>query len=345
MGEREFCVAADIGGTNLSLALAERRDGKATVAYRARYRSQEERGIGPPLKRFLAEAEGAGFRGRLRSACLAGAGVASESAIAMSNVPWVLEAEEAARALGCPVLLVNDFRALLEGIAARCPADRGPPDKAAFLPLMPAFAAPALPSGSLFAAIGPGTGLGMGFAIAGEPLAAYPSEGGNIRFPAWDEDSFALMEWMRSRLGREACAEDWVSGIGLGLSFEFEAERAGRPSGAAARVLAAAPAERAALVAAGAADDALCARVMGRFWEAFAACAADAALTFLPRALFLAGGITAKNAWALAGGAFLGRFLAHGKPECAAALAATPVFAVLDYDIGLYGAAELAVRG
>jgi len=340
MDETELFVAGDIGGTNLNLAVAMERGGVSVIAHRARFRTQDEVGIAQPLRRFLAEADAAGVRGKVRSACIAGAGVVSEGRIAMSNVPWVVDGEEVRGALGCPVLLANDFRALLHGIATRYPADRD-----AFFPLAPCMGSPILSEGSPFAAIGAGTGLGMGFAIAGDPPIAYPSEGGNIRFPVWDEQSFSFMAWLRTRLGRDVCAEDWVSGIGIGLSFEYEAERIGRRGGEIGGILAAAPAGRAPMVAGRAATDALCSRVMERFADAYAICAADAVLTFLPQVLFLAGGIIAKNAALIAGaGRFSRRFLAHGKKECADALAATPVLAVLDYEIGLHGALELAMR-
>ncbi len=340
MDDRNLYVAGDIGGTNLNLAVAAERDGKTAIAFRARYDTQAESGISGPLTRLLSEAEASGVRGTVRAACLAGAGVASDGAIAMSNVPWAIRADEVRSVLGVPALFVNDFFALLNGVAARFRDD-----PVSFRSFTPALRAPSLSDGTRFAAIGPGTGLGMGFAVAGDPPVMYPSEGGNARFPVWDEESFAFMGWMETRLGRAVCAEDWVSGIGIGLSYEYEALRAGRADDESDPILSAEPGDRAAAVAGAAGTDAVCDRVMRRFSDAYASCAADAALTFLPGILFLAGGITAKNADLIAGdGRFARRFRSHGKKECADALSSTPLYAVLDYGIGLYGALELAAR-
>jgi glucokinase len=80
---------------------------------------------------------------------------------------------------------------------------------------------------------------------------------------------------------------------------------------------------------------------MDMFWNLYGAEAGNMALKVLPRGgLYLAGGIVAKNFEALRSGPFMAAFGAKGRMSDL--VREMPVRAILDQNVGLLGAAQVA---
>jgi glucokinase len=199
--------------------------------------------------------------------------------------------------------------------------------------------------------VGAGTGLGVGFVVkVRNKIEAFPSEGGHVTLPVYDDESRGFQRWLEARYGFAPGAEAGVSGQGIANIFAYVAEREAAegiaPGAAARRILEAPEAERPALVAAAAGSDLLCAKSMDIFVKLYARVAADHSATFLPSGgVFLAGGIPSKNEDRfLEGGRFMSMYERSYAKHIRAILAKTPVMIVKDYSISLYGAANAAVE-
>jgi glucokinase len=332
-------LSIDMGGTNMNLACVRRGPSGFEFAASRRYPTSEQSGALGPIRDFLEHAASAGLPAP-EALCLASAGVISEGRIDSSNVPWALEREPLQEALGIPVVLINDFQAVMRGILS---LDRR--DDRYFALLKPARPESGEPGP--ICAIGPGTGLGFGYAL---PLDSgydvFPSEGGGTLLPVWDEESNALRHFLHARLGGEPTAEDAVSGPGIARIFDFEVGRLNRgpiPDSVVARILRQPETERPRAISEAAASDETCARAMERFALTLASVASGAALAFIPTGgLFLAGGVSAKNLSHVGGAAFIRRFLSHRGGAYVRLLDRIPLYAVKDYSISLIGSAEAA---
>ncbi|HHQ42727.1 MAG TPA: glucokinase [Chromatiales bacterium] len=327
-------LAADVGGTKTLLAVVEPgAEGRPRVLARRRYASAEWEDPYRLLADFTAAEPAA--RGAL-AACLAVAGPVETTGTwqraRVTNLPWRLEGAAVARALGVPrARLVNDFEAVVHGLDALAPEG--------LETLQAGDPRPGAPR----AVIGAGTGLGMAAAVpAADGWRVLPSEGGHGDFAPADAEQAALAEWLRPRLGR-VTTEHLLSGPGLARILDFLRAREGtRPGPALAAALAAG--DRAAAIgrAALAGEDPLAVRAVELFVRIYGARAGDLALLLLAHGgVYVAGGIAPRLAPFFRAGGFLEAFRA--KPPMEPLLAAMPVHLVLDPEVGLLGAARLAL--
>jgi glucokinase len=197
----------------------------------------------------------------------------------------------------------------------------------------------------LYAVLGAGTGLGVGYLIGGENrLEAFPSEGGHILFGPFDELTREFHAFLTERRGELLGSELFVSGQGLVNAVAFF-EASGRLSERARKELQGVREPKMpAAVASLAEEDESCADIMRMFVRMYAKVAANVALTFLPtQGLYLAGGIASKNErWLLEEDRFVRAFERVYKNSLVDTLKNTPIYIVNDYAISLYGAAHAA---
>jgi glucokinase len=329
-------LVADVGGTNLNLALLVPEGRRFRLLDKARYSTQEEGSLLGPIQRFLA----ANPTRHPGQACLSGAGPVLDHRIHLTNAPWDIDGAALERDLGIPVHLVNDFIALACGVTQLDLAD---PRQVTPLPHGDG-SLPAVDPRGLALVVGAGTGLGVGFVVP--TLAgprAFPSEGGHIGLPVFDEDSMALWQHLQEGLPGPPGAEMAVSGQGLALVFRFLLDSRRAPwTPAASAILGLAAGDQPAAISAQAASDPACERAMALFVDLYARVCAELCAVFLPTGgLFLAGGIAAKNPGQfLRQGRFMARFERNYRTHLDLLLRATPVFLVHDYDLSLYGAAQ-----
>jgi glucokinase len=218
---------------------------------------------------------------------------------------WAVD-RDLLRSLGIEAQLINDFQALAEGVAHASAED--------YTTLQEGTATP----GGTVALVGAGTGLGVAFlAWDGRRYRAHPSEAGHMSFAPHGNAELELLRHLTARHGRVS-AERVVSGHGLAAIHEF---LEGRPL---ADPAAATP------------------RVFDLFIHCYGAFAGDVALAFLSRGgVYIGGGIAAKRAARFRQGDFMEAFLDKGRHR--ALVGAMPVRLVVNEDLGLLGAARLAL--
>jgi len=328
-------LVADVGGTNLTLALLAPEAAQCRLLRKARFSTQEEQSLLGPIQRFLA-AEPDLCPGR---ACFSGAGPVLDRRIHLTNAPWDIDGPALERELGIPVHLVNDFIALSCGVLQLDLAD---PTQVMSLPHGDG-SRPAVDPHGLALVVGAGTGLGVGFVVrTPQGARAFPSEGGHIGLPIFDEDTLALWRHLQTGLAGPPGAEMAVSGMGIGHIFRFLLDSRRVPwSSKASAILALPAADQPAAISALAATDPACGCAMAMFVDLYARVCAELCAVFLPTGgLFLAGGIAAKNTDRfLEDGRFMARFERNYRTHLDLLTRATPIYLVHDYDLSLYGAA------
>jgi glucokinase len=202
-------LVGDVGGTRTRLAFAERgADGW-------RITGLVERRTGPDIldavSGFVRAADG-----RVAAAAFSGAGApASDGSIRLTNANVRLEASELARAAGVArALLVNDFRAIAEGIPV-LPRET----------LRSCGGGPAVP-GEPVAVVGPGTGLGTAIGVAGpRGWFTIQGDGGHADLAPVDDEELEIWLRLRRSHGRLS-AESVLSGPGLERLYTAIAEGA-----------------------------------------------------------------------------------------------------------------------
>jgi len=309
-------LAGDIGGTKSLLGMFE--DGE--LRQQRRLANADFSGLSGVIAAFLADIGVSGSR--FDGGCLAVAGPVADDGVSatLTNLPWSIDSAALAARFGLPVLgLVNDFAAAALGAVTSAPEQ--------LLTLQqgdPLTTAPRL-------VVGAGTGLGMALVLP-EPdgWRIVPTEGGHAGFAPADAEQIALWDFIHARHGRVTW-ERVVSGPGLAAVHAFLGGETTVSDPAAIGQLALADPSSSA------------GRALELFLAAYGAFAGDMALASLSRGgVYLAGGIAAKVLPALRQGAFLPAF--NAKAEHAAIMARMPVHVALDPNLGLRGAARLAMK-
>lgn len=325
MTSQPLLLAGDIGGTKTLLRLS--RGG--TILREQRFESAAFPGLHAMLAAFLDGTDG----GAPQSACFGVAGPVQGKRARVTNLPWSVDADDLAVRFGMArVTLINDFQAVAYGIEMLGEAD--------LLTLQAGQPAPHAPR----AVIGAGTGLGEGYLTwQGDHYHAWPSEGSHADFAPADELQAGLWRWLKQRHGHVSW-ERVVSGPGLVAIYDFLRERKEYPESAQ---LAAALREGdpAAAISAHALQhgDPLADAALGLFVAAYGAEAGNLALKVLSvGGVYLAGGIAPKIAGRLKEGGFLRAFRAKGR--FAGLLESFPVHVVLNPEVGLLGAENMAGR-
>ena len=329
-------LVADVGGTNLNLGLLALEGARYRLLHKERFNTQAESSLLEPIQRFLSSAPHL----RPTRACFSGAGPVMEERIHLTNAPWDIDGPALARSLGIPVHLVNDFTALSCGVLQ---LDLSDPQQVTALPHGDGSLPAAQPHG-LALVVGAGTGLGVGFVVP-TPLGprAFPSEGGHIGLPVFNEDSLALWRHLARGLPGPPGAEMAVSGQGLANIFRFLLDSRRIPwTAEATTILGLHTTEQPAAITARADADPACGRTMALFVELYARVCAELCAVFLPTGgLFLAGGVTAKNReHFLAENRFMARFEQNYRVHLDQLTRHTPVYLVHDYNLSLFGAAQ-----
>jgi len=204
-------LLGDIGGTHARFALlAQGRISEVTTLDVADYS-----GPYPAIEAFLGrQPPGA----QIDHACLAIAGWIEEGRATLTNGNWTLGEAEMCRSFKFKsATLVNDFEAIAWSLPHLAPGDLhylGGPTK--------------LSEPAPMAALGPGTGLGVGCVLPeGESWRALASEGGHATLAAGDDREAAVITWLRQRHGHVS-AERALSGDGLINLYDAIASLDGR---------------------------------------------------------------------------------------------------------------------
>lgn len=323
------CVlAGDVGGTKTNLAIySASGPGMLDPVAEETFHSHEFDGLKPMVAAFLG-----GHRERVSAAAFGVAGPVTGGVARTTNLPWTVDAQELAAAIGCPrVRLMNDLEST--GYGALFVKAEG------LLVLNPGT-----PQPGNRAVIAAGTGLGQGL-LCWDGRRHYPSgsEGGHVDFGPQDEREIGLLRFLMKELPRVSW-ERVVSGPGLHNVFRYLDEDLHRPVAPAVRERM--RQEDASEVIGEAGVDGscpTCVEAVELFIKLYGSQTGNLALTALAvGGVYVGGGIVTKLLPKVTSGNFLAAFL--DKAPHRALMEKTPLWVLLDPKTSQLGAAHAAME-
>jgi glucokinase len=321
-------LAGDIGGTKTAIATVEIDRTSCRVLRLVRYPSADYPTLEQIVEEFLADE-----KSRPKAAGFGVAGPVRDGVAKVTKLPWRIEERTLAPRMRIPrVTVVNDFAAAARGIpylGARQLAT-----------LVPGRSE----KGATMAILGAGTGLGQaGIVQVGDRVIVVASEGGHVDFGPRNDAEDGLVRFLRRRFGR-ATRDRILSGGGLALIYEYLKSRRAAPETPA--VAAALQQEDPAAVVsrfALARKDRLCRLALEMFVSIYGSEAGNLALQYRATGgVYVGGGIAPRILPELKRREFRRAFGA--KPPMTDLLSRIPVRAVLDWRLGLFGAAASVIE-
>jgi len=316
-------LVADIGGTNARFGTVS---GPGAQVEDVRVLSVAgHAGPAAAVKAYLAGQNPA--RPAPQSAAFALATALDGDRIELTNGAWNFSRAGTQAELGLKTLLcLNDFEALALSLPRLSGAQ-----------LRPWASAPDLggkvPTGTVLAVIGPGTGLGVaGVVRAGDRWLALPGEGGHMTLAPADDFESAVLSQARKEFPHVS-AERFLSGIGLPTLCQSVAAVMGQGEDVSAL-----PTEQ--IVARGLSGESpACVRTLELFCALLGGFAGNVALTLGSRGgVFIGGGIVPRLGERFFQSEFRRRFEAKGRFE--SYLAGIPTALITDTLAALAGAAQ-----
>jgi len=323
-------IVGDIGGTHARLSLL---GPTGRTVRRAVLESRKYPSLEAAVRAFLDTA----LPGRkIKAAAFGIAGPVVHGRCAATNLPWVVDERVLSRKLGIKrVVLLNDLVALSLGTLAL---------PSAKLHLLGAAGAPKKGGGNI-AVLAAGTGLGEAVLVRdGKRFLPGATEGGHTDFAPRDEVEVELLQFLRSRFGHVSY-ERILSGAGLGNVYDFFRQTQGieEPSENAQAIETAV--DRNAAIAEfgiGGKSEAA-ARAVDLFATVYGAEAGNLALkTMAIGGVYVCGNIAVHMLSVFDRGGFRRAFADKGR--FAPFMEKIPVAVVLDKDVGLAGAARVALH-
>jgi glucokinase len=319
-------LAGDIGGTKINLAAFNSEDLGLAPRNLGTYSSHEYPNLQEMIRRFVAD-----YRVKPEYACFGVAGPVKTGRAEVTNLPWVVDAQELARALHLKqVWLINDLEANAHGIAGLKPED--------FAELN-AGDREAVGNGAILAA---GTGLGeAGLFWDGNRHLPIASEGGHAEFSPRTDLDVELLRCLRGRFGQVSW-ENVLSGPGLFNIYQFlrDTGRGQEPAWLTEELRQVDP-PAAITHAALEGKCGLCVQTLDLFVTYYGMEAANLGLKMLGIAgVYVGGGIAPKIIRKLKDGTFMKAFLGEGRMKNL--LSAMPVRVIMNDKTALIGAARYA---
>jgi len=317
-------LAGDIGGTKSRLAIvADGANPRALVAEEL-LPSGGFDGIEALIRAFLERSACSP-----QDACLAIPGPVINGRAAVTNLPWITDAEQIRRAFGFrSVRLMNDLAATARSVPLLEPAE------------LHTLSTGEQAAGGAIAVIAPGTGLGEAFLTwDGGRFREHASEGGHADFGPASPLEMELLRELRNEFDHVSY-ESLCSGPGFGRLYRFLRGRGDEePAWLALRLAGAADPAPVIVEAALAGTSELCVRTVRLFVSLLGAEAGNLALKTLSLGgVYLGGGIVPRIIPFLDEGGFLAAFRRKGR--MADLLARMPVRAILTPRAALIGAAD-----
>ncbi len=345
--DKEYWLVGDVGGTNSNIGLAtvEARDDNAEVevVMEAVESSSEITDFSKTVQDAMTLFQEKAGKVKLAGSCISGAGPVKDRVCRMTNQSWDIDGNILAQTLGTPVRIINDFTAVCYGLPL---LDLN--HSRDVLPLSRSDGKLAFPTHGMKAAIGAGTGLGVGFItpLGTDLWTAYPSEGGHMDFADFDEETREYKAYIMKTIDLVPEYEMVISGNGIKNLFYFyiETNRLSKEDPAAQEIFGKLDIEKPAVISQLSRGHPVLSQLMKTFVRMYARFAASVSSLLIPEGgLFLAGGIASKNQEFFFGdNLFMETFAQHCNPNIYKLLEHIPVYITLDYGISLKGAAYAA---
>jgi glucokinase len=321
-------LAGDIGGTKTAIATVDIDRNECRVRRLVRYPSADYPGLEEIVQQFLSDE-----KSRPRAAGFGVAGPVRDGVAKVTKLPWRLDVRTLSRKTRIPrVALVNDFQAAAAGIHYLRSRQ--------LTTLVPGRGE----RGATVAILGAGTGLGQAGIVHRDGRAVIvASEGGHVDFGPRNAAEDGLVDFLRRRFGR-ATRDRILSGGGLALIYEYlKSTRAARETRAVAEALRGE--DHAAVISRFALSrrDRLCRLALDMFVSIYGSEAGNLALQYRATGgVYVGGGIAPRILPALKTERFRRAF--GEKPPMKELLSKIPVRAVIDWRLGLFGAAASVIE-
>jgi len=327
---RYFLLAGDIGGTNTRLGLFGIGDNPQLLTS-LHFKSQELTSLPSAINKAI-EFFYKTYKLNLTKASIAAAGPVSadREKIHITNVKWGISKSDLLKKTGLrKILLLNDFEAVGYGINTISTKDVKTIKRAKKMPNAP------------IVLIGAGTGLGkttLIFDIHSQSYAPIPSESGHNDFPAENGKEFKIINFIRKRenLKNFVSFEHFLSGHGL-IDIYYFLRKSGRFKQTMCAQEIDSSKSRAEIISKCRKADETCKETFNIFRDAYARFARSCALDSLAYGGVYITGKIAVNNREIFGSKFIKSFKQNYKLSYL--LKRIPIFLILNYNIGMLGAA------
>ncbi len=325
-----YLLAGDIGGTRSRLAVFARGLDLGAPVAQAEFASAAFPDLESLLRAFLEKR-----KVRIECACFGVAGPVREGRAALTNLPWVVDAERLRAQFGFDrLLLMNDVQALAAAVPHLKEDER-----------VSLQAGRPTPGGTI-TVVAVGTGLGASFLTwDGTGYRAFPSEAGHGDFAPADPQQAGFFLFLRERFGHVS-RERACSGTAIRHIYEYlkEKNETCAPEGLAAKI--AAGTDPVAMIVENALheerNDPLCRDTLELFVSILGGVCGSLALDFLSTGgIFIGGGLPPRIVALLREDPFLRAFRAKGR--MADLMAEIPVRVIMNPGAALSGAAREAM--
>lgn len=205
-----ICLCIDVGGTKLDYRFI-RFDGGggggggAVIVNKGRLLCAEFPSFNRALKSVMGQVQDT-----VDSVCIAAAGPMQDGRICFTNLDWVVDSSELSALFGFKrCIVINDLTAVTWSLQELSSGD--------YVEIKSGFPQEA----GVQLVVAPGTGLGVGFAIAGPSgITCMGSEGGHVSYSPRTAIERQLLAFL-SHGEQPVSAEAVCSGLGLGNLFRF----------------------------------------------------------------------------------------------------------------------------
>ncbi len=336
-----YVMGVDIGGTNTTVGIAGIVDTSTEPLFSLRFETKHLPSLIPAIQQTLLYAEEHHID--VTSLCIGAAGVVSPSQdfVNLTNVAWDIDVHDILHETTIDTaFIINDFQAIGYGLQLLNPADINDIvtvrsiENTANVKMTKAI-------------LGAGTGLGKSVLIHNEQNDLYipiASEGGHGDFPIYNDFEQNLINFVKQKResGEPVIYEELLSGQGIERIYFFLKEINMYPDTEYTEEIASAS-DKASLISSYRTSDQTCAEAMRLFAKFYARCTKNFALDCLPLGgIYIAGGIAPKNTEIFMGEEFLDEFTCSYQRS--QVLKNIPIYIIVNYDVGLYGALVAAMQ-
>ena len=322
-------IAGDIGGTKTVLALFSSDTGPNKPVTQKTFASGSYDSLESIIREFMQSVDV-----EISSACFAVAGPVFSNRAQITNLSWVIDAEEIRSAFGWEsVHIINDLESVAYAIPILEPVD------------IFTLSAGSPVAGGNISVLAPGTGLGEAFLTMNDGrYEAHASEGSHASFAPLDSQQVDLLRFVQEKIGFEHVSYERVCSGGLGIPniyrFLKETGHAQEPEWLSSRL--AGTDDQTPVIMAAALDREnpcpLCQAALDLFVSILGAEAGNQALKIMASGgIYLGGGIPPRILPELQKPAFLNALRKKGRFQ--AMLTNFPVHVILNSQAGLLGAA------